>query len=180
MNNVRIDDEQRQNGAEKVDGTVDSGVSSRARAHTGEIAPELEVFAKSIEADSQLPPSAGIREIVLASPSLRKQVVAAAVRCLGATKWYYSTSQKKHVYDPDYATQLKAAAWLASYSDGLPAQTNLNINANAGAAPQVSPEDMLAASPAAREAMRRALARADEKAALASTRPQKSITQSET
>jgi hypothetical protein len=153
-----------QSGNDGVDETPKNGESSRAPAHR--MPPGAEAtfaLADEIASDLQVSPDAQVRDIILAHPRVRQQIVAAAVRCLRAEKFYFDRTKKEIVHEEDYATQIKAIAWLAAYSDGLPIQTNLNVNANASGKGRLPPDEMLAQSPAALEAMERALARARAK-----------------
>src|SRR5437764_490807 len=81
----------------------------RARRHTR---AEAETLAAQIENDTRLLDGATVREIILAHPDIRKKVVAAAVRCLTATKWRFDKDEGRVVHEPDYATQTKAIAWF--------------------------------------------------------------------
>lgn len=156
-----------QKEAESVDVDVVSSESSRARAgeaHEGE--------ARAVENDIHLRDDMSVREIILAHPRVRILMVATAVRCMGASKLYYSKGSKEFKPEADFATQMKAITWLAAYSDGLPIQTNLNLNAQANGRKEFAPVDMLAESPAAMEAMERTLEAAREKARRTKAGPQ--------
>lgn len=106
-----------------------------------------------------------MREIILAHPKVRELAVAAAVRALVATKFYFDKKSGQMVHEPDYATQIKAVTVLVSYSDGLPVQTNMNINANMGKSKRSENEDAALAlsSPALREELKRQIADAEKR-----------------
>lgn len=146
-----------------VDETLENGSASRARAkHVARIPPGAEgvfALADEIATDSRLLQMNAVRDIILADPRVRVQLVAAAIRCLFAEKFYFDRAAKEVVHEPDYSTQMKAVAWLAAYSDGLPVQTNLNLNANTNPTKGLPPEEVLMRSPAALEAMKRTIAR---------------------
>lgn len=147
-----------------VDETPKNGSASRARAQHEVEAHEL---ARTVENDTRLQDLGSVRDIILAHPRVRVMLVAAAIRNLTAQKFYFDKKAGCMVHEDDSATQMKAVAWLAAYSDGLPVVTNLNVNTNAGKGAGLPPDEILARSPAAMEAMQRALDRAKAKAAQA-------------
>lgn len=154
-------------GADVDKKSQDSQTGPRARATI--LDPErVDGLALEIASDSQLPPESSVRDIILATPAIRQTMVAAAVRCLNAQKFYFCKKKGEMVHEPDYATQIKAIAWLAAYSDGLPAQTNLNVNMDARGGKGKKPQ----LTPAVLEAMERTVARVKrEQQALPTTAP---------
>jgi hypothetical protein len=154
------------NSPQESEGEVDSHIKTpdATRARTREI----EEVAQAIEKASHLHQGKTVQEIIMAHGPVRTMMVATAIRALAASKLYYSKIAKAFVPEADFQTQMKAVAWLAAYSDGLPTQTQLNINANADAMrskPDLTPAAMLARSPAALEAMARTLREAQDIAA---------------
>lgn len=87
-----------------------------------------ETLAEAIERDERSEGAPTIRELLLAHPSFRRLIVATAVRSLGAQKWVFDRDQKKVVFYEDSSTQMKAVAFLAAYTEGLPMQTNVSLN----------------------------------------------------
>ena len=140
-----------------VDGKGKNGSASRARAQH-EV--EAHVAATRVENDLRLTDSASVRDIILAHPRVRVLLVATAVRSLSAQRFYFDKAAGGMVHEDDANTQMKAVAWLAAYSDGLPVMTNLNVNANAGGGRVQNPDEMLAGSPALIAALERTLERA--------------------
>ncbi len=128
---------------------------------------ELEAIACAIE---NAPPNANetVGSIIALHPKVRRAIVAAAVRALGARKWWYDSKKKRRVEEPDYSLSFKAAEFLADRVDGRPAQAvmNLNVNAHQDTAEE-GPEEFqrkLEESPALRDALRRKLERAERHA----------------
>jgi hypothetical protein len=153
-----------QKGQGKVDEAEKSETPSRARAQHEDEAHEL---ARQVENDTTLQDKDSVREIILAHPRIRVMLVAAAIRNLTAQKFYFDKKAGSMVHEDDSATQMKAVAWLAAYSDGLPVVTNLNMNVNGRGKSALPPDELLANSPAAIDAMKRAVERAEAKAAAA-------------
>lgn len=149
-----------------VDEVVKTSESSRARAQE-EV--EAQNLGAEVENATHLHSDESIREIILAHTAIRRMVVATAVRSLASKKFYFDKIKKCMVHEEDYATQMKAAAFIAAYADGLPPVTNLNMNlhAKSNGNNELSTVDMLARSPAALAAMERTLAQAKEKQASA-------------
>jgi hypothetical protein len=140
-----------------VDEKGKNGSDSRARAQH-----EIEAHAAAavLESDLRLEDSAGVRDIILAHPRVRVLLVATAIRNLSAQKFYFDRKAGDMVHEDDASTQMKAVAWLAAYSDGLPVVTTLNLNGSINGGKRPAPDEMLAGSPAAIEALERTLARA--------------------
>ncbi len=125
---------------------------------------EVETVANAIETGTPKTKET-IADIIRDHPQIRRLMVAAAVRCTKARRWYFDTAKKRRVEDPDWQTRFRAIEWLADRAEGRPAQAVLNLNVNGSADGRPTfPEKM---SPAAIEAMERALARAKA----AQTRP---------
>jgi len=120
-------------------------------------------LADLVEADESLDASKDMRSFLNGIAGLRRFIVAAAIRALTARKYYFSKEKKEMVFEPDSGTQMKAAAFLAAYSDGLPMQSTVNLNVEAGAK-GFSMADALANSPALRDYMRAELAKVEAKA----------------
>ena len=91
------------------------------------VGKQLETLAQTAEA-GELDAERGFYGMVQQLPRLRSMVLGAAIRALGATKGIYDMKSRTTNYEPDWNARLKAVVWIASYSDGLPAQTNLNVN----------------------------------------------------
>jgi hypothetical protein len=119
---------------------------------------KMDEIATLIEFDPKHVTAQSLREIILAVPDVRAAVVASAIRCLGSERLMYDGQSKKVKSVPDGATIMKAVAFLAAYSDGLPVQTTLNMNVNNNK--ELPMEEMLASSPALVDALQRQLDRA--------------------
>lgn len=147
-----------QSKEENVDGDVKTSEDPRAREGEG----EAERLAREIENDAQLQePGVSFSAMLQKHQRARVLMVAEAVRALGAQQKVWSAKKQGYESAVDYPTRLKAVTILASYSDGLPVQTNVNVNSQARAN-ATTPEqelDRAAASPAAIEAAERQLAR---------------------
>ena len=118
--------------------------------------------ANRVETDQALDSLSDLRAVLLSVPELRRLVVAAGIRALGATKSYYDKNAKEMVHEPDCASQMKAAIFLAAYSDGLPAKTNVNLNLGNGKGGDGMPiESALRRSPALIEALKKEIRRAE-------------------
>ena len=156
-----------------VDTTAESQKpASRARAHAREheahavsdpdsstriVSPtDFEAVARAIETGTPAPRET-IATIINSEPNIRRIVVAAAVRALGATKWYYDSEQKRRIVEPDYALTFRACEFLADRADGKPAQSLLtfNMHQDAGTKPKRDPADAANWSPAMVAAMER-------------------------
>jgi predicted RND superfamily exporter protein len=87
-----------------------------------------EEVAKRIEQDASFDAMRDLKSVLQAVPELRRLVVAAAVRALGARKVYLRNGIPE--YESDCSAQMKAAAFIAAYCDGLPVQTSVNLNVN--------------------------------------------------
>ena len=96
------------------------GLRARARV-TLMSALDIEEIAPQVLA--KLDGGASITQILDAMPDSAQIIVGAAMEALKATKFYYSKEEGGMVHEPDYKTRLDAAKFLASYRDGLPAQT---------------------------------------------------------
>lgn len=132
---------------------------------------EIERLAKHIETDQNLESLPDLRAVILASPSIRRLYVAAAVRCLGARRFMFDKKAGELHFEPDGSTIMRAVAFLASYDAGLPAQTTINLNL--GKDKDLTPAEVLAQSPALVASMERTLAAARK----AAPRPQKRVAQ---
>lgn len=88
----------------------------------------IATVADRVEADKTLDSAADLRALLLSVPELRRLVVAAGIRALGAQRCHYDKQEEKMIYESDGATQMKAAIFLAAYSDGMPAKTVVNVN----------------------------------------------------
>lgn len=101
-----------------------------------------------------------IKKHLLADPDVRKKVADAALSCLEAVRSFSSGGEVHH--EPDFATRLKAAQWITSYTDGLPAQ--LTVHEVRRPQPENEIQAELERSPAVREAMRRVIDQAEQRA----------------
>ncbi len=134
---------------------------SRARAKT------VDELADLVEQDVNLDSSRSINALLMDVPEMRRFMVSTAIRCLDAHRCYYDKSQKQMVEIPDGNTQMRAVAFLAAYSDGLPTQTTLNVNlgekgkASGG---ELTVDQAMAASPALRSKLRTMLEQAEKTA----------------
>ena len=149
-----------------VDGTTNDGHASRARdGGQIQVAPSAAAVAREIETRSQLAADGvSIRAIIEAFPHIRPMMVAEAVRGLAATVQCWNAKAQCYEEKVDYAVRQKWVAWLAGYSDGLPVQTNMNVNASLGKAKGGEDMEGMLESPAVREEMRRQLDAADKRA----------------
>lgn len=114
-------------------------------------------LAGRIEADSQFDSAISVRDYLLRFPEFRRIMVATAVRCMGARKAVYDKDAQKWEFAEDGPTQMKAVAFLAAYSEGIPAQTNVNLNIGDRAGKKedaMTLEQALRESPALRERLR--------------------------
>ena len=124
--------------------------------------PHLEKIAVQVESGSS---DGDLRALILAFPELRRAYLAAAVRCLGASKFYFSREKRRMVTTPDGATVMKAVIFLASYDAGLPVQATLNVNLDAtGGKSAPSLAEAAAQSPSLRRLLADTLARAEKTA----------------
>jgi hypothetical protein len=132
--------------------------SSLARMSGGRAAQ----IADAIENDARLQDAnISVRDILTAHPQARVLMVAEAVRGLGAEVQCWSSKTQEYIPKIDYPTRLKSTAWLASYSDGLPAQRAESPTTTTPTKPEMSYDEALRRSPALRDAARRALLRAE-------------------
>lgn len=128
-------------------------------------APKAAQLADAVANDAGLDDAGSLRDLLNRVPALRRELIATAVRCLDARKYYYDRKQGAMVYEPDGTTQMRAVAFLAAYSDGLPAQTQIirAIGGPNGKQPEMTLEDALTKSPALRDRLEELLARSREK-----------------
>jgi hypothetical protein len=138
----------------KVDAHVKTSETPRARDGGW-----AETLAQKIENDSQLrKPGTSFSAILQKHQGVRVLMVAEAVRALGAEQKVWSAKLQAYESAIDYATRLKSVSLLASYADGLPVATNVNVNASSkGDATPEQEFDRAAASPAMIEAAGRHL-----------------------
>jgi len=129
------------------------------------IAMPTETHERIAENLEKIPPdiSRDMRATLTLIPELRQLVAGALIRALGATKTYWDKEADRWTHVPDFLAQTKAAALLVAYSDGLPMQSTVNLNVEAGAK-GFSMADALANSPALRDYMRAELAKVEAKA----------------
>lgn len=119
---------------------------------------KCENLADVIELDGAKITVKTLRDLITAIPDIRQLIVATAVRCLGAERMMGGGKKGEVERCADGATQMKAVAFLAAYSDGLPIQTTMNLNVDGNRDMPI--EEMLAKSPALVAAMEKQLARA--------------------
>jgi len=98
---------------------------------------DFEAVARAIEEGTPTPRET-IATIIQSEPKIRRIVVAAAVRALGATKWWYDSKRKRRIVEPDFALSFRACEFLADRADGRPAQSLLtfNMHQDAGTKPK--------------------------------------------
>lgn len=110
---------------------------------------DFEAVARAIEEGAPAPRET-IATIIQSEPKIRRIVVAAAVRALGATKWWYDSKRKRRIVEPDFALSFRACEFLADRVDGKPAQSLLtfNVNADANSKPERDRSDPANWSPA--------------------------------
>ena len=115
-------------------------------------ARQLDELARIAE-DNELESESGFALMINRIPKLRRMVLGAAIRALGAERSLYDRGNKEWVTEPDWASRLKAVVWIASYSDGLPTQTTLNVNIGdkPGAEVDLNLEEAVHKSPALRQ-----------------------------
>jgi hypothetical protein len=143
---------------------VNGQSAEKTRARGGGVGQQAEGLAQAIENAPHVHQAKNLKEIIDSFSAIRVMLIAEAVRGMGAVTYLWSASKKAYEEKVDYPTRQRSIAWLAGYSDGLPAQTTFNYNANASATPAADPFEKLATSPAARAALRRALDQADKEA----------------
>ena len=145
------------NSPQESEGEVDVNGKSLepTRARDGGWA---EALAQEIENDSQLrKPGTSFSAILQKHQGVRVLMVAEAVRALGAEQKVWSAKKQCYESAIDYPTRLKSVSLLASYADGLPVATNVNVNAKGSDATPEQDFDRAAASPAMLEAAERHL-----------------------
>lgn len=126
-------------------------------------AAELEAVAVEIERAAPRDRET-IHDIIAGHPAIRRVVVANAIRCLSARRWWYDAKKKKRVDEPDYQLRFRALEFLADRADGRPAQSlmTFNLNASANRSPDDEEEMKKAlSSPALREELKRQIAAAE-------------------
>lgn len=116
---------------------------------------EVERIAVAIEAGTPRP-GEKLHDILAEHPRVRRAILAAAVRALGAKKWWWDSKRKRRIEEPDYALSFRAAEFLADRADGRPAQAVLNLNV--AASPQAA-QEAESLTPASIEALERLLAK---------------------
>lgn len=107
-----------------------------------------------------------LAEQLKSRPNLMSQVVDVVAESLGAVKKQWDLKAGVMLEEPDHRIRLDAAKFIAAYTEGLPAQTVLNMNVDAGNRPAL--RDALTKSPQARKAIAAILARDDSVGAGAS------------
>lgn len=122
----------------------------------------VEKLAQQIESDAAAGEVKDLRALILRFPVIRQLYLAAAVRCLGARRFYFDKSAGEMVFEPDGTAQMRAAVFLASYDAGLPMQTTVNLNLGGDKGPTL--EEAAAGSPALVDALERALEQAKKRA----------------
>ena len=135
-------------------------------AHPGYVSDRIDKAAAELLAGSY-DGGNGFADLMTQISELRCMVLATAIRNLKAVRAVVHNGEL--LEQPDGNVQMKAVAWISSYSDGVPTQTVLNINADAkrreeSVDPEGALDAALASSPALREAHRRRLDRADQAA----------------
>lgn len=86
------------------------------------LADEIEARAK------EFANSPTVRDLLLHLPEFRPLMVATAIRAMSAGKFIFDKDEKRCVWFEDCATQMKAVTFLAAYTEGLPAQTSVQLN----------------------------------------------------
>ena len=115
--------------ARRIEGLQDAG----AESDRDTVSPaDFEAVARAIEEGTPAPRET-IATIIQSEPKIRRIVVAAAVRALGATKWWYDSKRKRRIVEPDFALSFRACEFFADRVDGKPAQSLLTFNVNADA-----------------------------------------------
>lgn len=124
---------------------------------------EIEELAGAVEKNTALDALPDLRSLILATPVCRRLYFAAAIRCLGARRFFFDKEAGAMQFEPDGTAVMRAVAWLSSYDAGLPVQTtvNLNIGKDKG---DLSFEQALAESPELRQALTRFVTAAERKA----------------
>ena len=137
---------------------------------------DTESLAKKIEANAALDDCKDLRALIMATPTVRRLYFAAAVRCLGARRFYFDKAAGEMVFEPDGNAQMKAVAWLSAYDAGLPTQTTVNLNVGAERGPSL--EEAAASSPELVRGLEAVLARV-RKTPARIARPAKQVRQVE-
>lgn len=133
--------------------TEEQKKTDASRAHEGGEGRAAKL-ASAVENDPQLQNGAlTFHDVVQLVPGLRVLVLAELIRGLGAVEGRWNAKKQTHDEAIDYPTRQKSAQIILGYADGLPPQTNFNINAN------TKPKDTPKATPALVEAMEREAAR---------------------
>jgi hypothetical protein len=143
----------------------DSAVESVELENAGPVSiRELEKIADAIETAE---PRAGdsIKSIIGRFPQIRHAVVANAVRCLNARKWWWDAKKKRRIEEPDFNVVFRACEFLADRSDGRPVSAAVNFNLTPGAGAPSAASDDMPASPATIEALERMLIQMKRRAA---------------
>jgi len=139
------------------DKTAEKAPGPRAR-DGGEVA----ALVAELESDSSLHEAPSINAMVSLHPRVRVRLFIEQVRGLDAVVQCWNAKKQSYEEKPDFATRQKCATWLGGYSDGLPPQTNFNVNENLNRKPGAG-VDMT--SPAMIEAMERRLEKSKRQAA---------------
>ena len=148
-----------------------------ARARTrNHMSDEISKLADEIESKTELEKLPDLRAVILAVPGIRRLYVAAAVRCLGARRFYFDKEAGAMQFEPDGTAVMRAVAWLSSYDAGLPMQTTVNLNLG-GKDKELTPEDVIAQSPAMLLALERVVTRARKAAPKRTERPAELVEQ---
>jgi hypothetical protein len=98
-----------------------------------------------------------ICDALRASPDLIPKLIEVIESGLQATKWSWDIVAKCKVEEPDHKERREMAKLALAYLEGLPAQTVVNLNAEAKSQPRLA--DVLRNSPNARRAIEGLLSR---------------------
>lgn len=149
--------------AAEVDKSGPQSEVSLARAHVNVPAPVCQVVENASQLQKRRGGSAIMRAL-LDDPEIVPLALAALKAALSSNQMYYNKSLKAWEAEPDARTRLAAAQVCLQYLEGLPLQRIESKSITADVSGQGA-EVVLKNSPAAREALRRMLDRAEKDAA---------------
>ena len=95
---------------------------------------EIELQEATVEAveiiEGNKSPAGSLQAVLDSVPRLRQMIAGSAITALAARKSMWSKEKDDWIFEPDGKCRLEACKFLASYADGLPTQTTVNLNLN--------------------------------------------------
>ena len=105
-----------------------------------------------------------LRDLVQAAPELKRFYIASAVRCLTAQRRHFDFNSKQMLFTPDYDTRMRAVSFLACLAGDTPGPSWPYLR-SCGNSPGPTFQEALEASAALRSQIRKALDKAEKRAA---------------